>query len=467
MIKSRDLVVKSNSLIEARYRLTIWESRIFAKMVTMINKDDDDFMMYEMSIRDIMNFFETKAHNDYERIKEVPEMLLKRTLRIPNIHKGKDVYDVYSFVSKVTIPRGETSLTDNSIIRLRFDPDLKPYLLELKKRFIKYDIKNVLRISSPHSVRVYELLKQFESTGWRQIGIKEFREILGVEEKYKLYANLKQRVLTQAQKDLRMHTDICFRFKEIKKSRRVIAIKFLIYPNKKNQKDKKTPEKKKPTIHLHKSEPEDIPFVEIAPEIVESEAVQIMVQEGISYDQAKKLYHQFGNESDLMNEVGSAKKKADQKKGVQNRAGFILKLIQDRDYEKIIRFKQAKKEAQEKKARKKQKEREAQEQRIQQLRIEYENKRNFAVSESLKGLSLNKVDAILTKILQEKAHRFQRKWLERCEQKGNKKDAQEIKYQLFATQLDESFHTFDKYLEQVYRCKVSDNGQGEFLMKIK
>jgi len=469
MTKSKDLVVKSNNLVEARYRLTIWESRVFAKMVTMINKDDDDFKMYEISIRELMNFFGTKAHNDYERIKEVPEMLLSRTIRIPNTHKGKDVYDVYSFLSKVTIPRGETNLTDNSIIRVRFDPDLKPYLLQLQEKFLKYDIKNLLRISSPHSVRIYELLKQFENTGWRQITIEEFKEILGVEDKYNRYYNFKKRVILQAQKDLGMYTDICFTFDEIKRGRTVIAIKFIIYtnsPSRKKQK-KKTPGKKKPTTKQEQTpKPQEIPGFEIAPEIVDSEAVQMMVKEGISYDQSEKLFTQFGNESELMDEVRSAKKKANQKKGLQNRAGFMLKLIRERDYQKTSKFKKAKKEAKAKEAQEKQKEQETQERRIQQLRTEYESKRNIAVKEYLKDLPKKEIDNTLSKLIEEKANRFQKKWLERCEQEGKKEEAQEMKYQLFAMQLDESLHTFDKYLDNVYKCKVSDNGQGKFLVTI-
>jgi len=466
MTKSKDLIVKSNTLVEARYRLTIWESRIFAKMVTMINKDDTEFSTYEIGIRDLMNFFETTSNNDFERIKNVPEMLLKRIIKIPIIDEGKNTFLLTGIISSAIIPRGNEFKSD-SVIKLSVDPRLKPYLLELKKKFIKYDIKNVLRISSPHSVRVYELLKQFESTGWRQIGIKEFKAILGIEDKYKRHNHLKERVLAQAQKDLGTYTDICFTFEEIKKGKRVIALKFFIYPNTPNEKDQATPGEKQATTNQARTpKPQEIPLFEVAPEIAESEAVQAMVHEGISYDQAEKLHHQFGNESELMDEVRSAKKKADQKKGVKNRAGFMLKLIRERDDQKTVKFKQAKKAVKAKKVREKQRDMEAEEERIQQFRKEYKSKRNNAISDCLRGLPKNEIDGIFSRVIEEEANQFQKKWLVRCEKEGKNEEAQEMKYQLFAKQLDENVQTFDKYLQLVYKCKVLDNGQGKFLVTI-
>jgi len=43
-IKSnKNLVVKANRLMEAKFQFKLWEMRIFEQMVSMINKDEKEF----------------------------------------------------------------------------------------------------------------------------------------------------------------------------------------------------------------------------------------------------------------------------------------------------------------------------------------------------------------------------------------------------------------------------------------
>ena len=110
-----------------------------------------------------------------------------------------------------------------------FDPKLRPYLLELKSRFTAYDIRNVLTLQSSYSIRIYELLKQFERIGERTFRIDDLREVLGISTKqYKRYNDFKRFVIQQAYQDLKRHTDINFEYEEIKEGRRIASIRFII-----------------------------------------------------------------------------------------------------------------------------------------------------------------------------------------------------------------------------------------------
>ncbi len=134
------------------------------------------------------------------------------------------------------------NLDGTGIIEATFHPDLKPYLLQLKNRFLMYDMKHVLNISSSNSIRMYELLKAFEGIGKRTFEISELKEILGVEDKYNhRYYNFKKRIILQAQKDLAEHTDICFTIKETKLpgTKKVDKITFFIVSNLKKDVAKK------------------------------------------------------------------------------------------------------------------------------------------------------------------------------------------------------------------------------------
>lgn len=221
------LVTKSNNLVEARYHFSIWETRVFTKLVSLIHPDDENFKKYKLQIRDLVTFFGVNDNDAYEKIKAVPDNLLKKVVTIPYTENGEERFLKTGLIAQATIPKKK-----EGYIELSFHPDLKPYLLQLKRTFLSYDIRNVLKISSVYSVRIYELLKQYEKIGYREFDIETLKVILGVSDKYKLYGHFKSRVIIKAQEDLKEHTDICFDFNEIKVGRRVTAIFFEIHKNK-------------------------------------------------------------------------------------------------------------------------------------------------------------------------------------------------------------------------------------------
>lgn len=222
----RALVTKSNSLVEARYQFSIWETRVFTRLVSLIQPEDEDFKRYRLRIRDLIDFFGVNDNDAYTKIKAVPENLLKKVVTIPYVENGEDRFLKTGLIAQASIPKKK-----EGYIELSFHPDLKPYLLQLKRTFLSYDIRNVLKISSVHSIRIYELLKQYEKIGYREFELDQLKKILGVQDKYKLYGHFKSRVLHKAQEDLKHYTDIRFTFEEIKEGRRVAALVFAINAN--------------------------------------------------------------------------------------------------------------------------------------------------------------------------------------------------------------------------------------------
>ncbi|NGY88129.1 replication initiation protein [Bacillus megaterium] len=90
--------------------------------------------------------------------------------------------------------------TNEGTVTVRFDPDLKPFFLALSEKFTRYKLNNVLYLRSDHSIRMFELLKSYEGLSERTFTVDELREKLGLEGKYDVWNNFKQRVLQHAQK---------------------------------------------------------------------------------------------------------------------------------------------------------------------------------------------------------------------------------------------------------------------------
>jgi plasmid replication initiation protein len=223
------LVRKANNLVEGKYRFDIWEMRVFTKMLTMIHPDDEDFKEYRIFLKDVINEFDLASDKQsYKLLKDGATKLTKKEIKvIRDTEEGEK-----EFLTHIAV--GMDSFTDNGqgrYIDISFHPKMKPFLLQLQTQFLMYDVRNVLKLQSSFSVRIYELLKQYEKIGKRRFTITELKETLDVADKYPLYANFKQRVILKAQEDLGEHTDIKFTFEEEKRGKAVHAVIFFIQSN--------------------------------------------------------------------------------------------------------------------------------------------------------------------------------------------------------------------------------------------
>ncbi len=223
--KSRkSLVVKANDLVEARYRLTSNEQKLVIAMVSCIEPEDDDFKTYKFRIVELGEFMGIKHREIYKEIYDIANRLRKKDINIYDQESHSFINLGWLSSSKYFIGEG--------IVELRFDPNLKPYLLNLKKKFVKYKPEVIKQINSGYSIRIYELLKQYEKIGKRIFDIDELRAILGISQsEYKRYFDFKKRVLDPAKQDLNNYADIEINFTEIRNGKKVNYIEFHIISN--------------------------------------------------------------------------------------------------------------------------------------------------------------------------------------------------------------------------------------------
>lgn len=218
------LVVQSNKLIEASYRLRIGQQKFLRLMASRIKKDDEDFKSYEFKISDIMQLFDIKTQTSYT---EIPKQLRELMGNVLTFKVGKTT-TLVPFLAFAQHDDG------SGIVKVQFHPVLKPMYLCLNKEnpFTIYELSNALKLRSTYSLRVYELLKQYQKIGYRVLSIDDIRGLFELQPtEYVRYNDFKRFVIVQAQKEINDKTDICFDFEELKEKRKVISIRFIIKSN--------------------------------------------------------------------------------------------------------------------------------------------------------------------------------------------------------------------------------------------
>ena len=223
--KDTALVVKHNRLIEGRYDLTLQEKRLILWLVSEIKAEDKELRRYRVSIHELAEFIGIeKNKNIYRQMAEIAEKLMKRVIQIWSDDKQR--LTLFHWVSAAEYNFG------SGFVEFRLSDELIPYLLELKKNFTKLALKYAVSLKSAHAIRIYELLKQYETIGERTLEVASIRVLCGIGEKqYALYTDVKRNVIDIARREINEKTDIRFDYEEIKLGRKVHAIRFVISPN--------------------------------------------------------------------------------------------------------------------------------------------------------------------------------------------------------------------------------------------
>jgi len=218
--KNDALVVRHNKLIEARYETTLQQQRIMLWLISEIRPEDRDFQKYRVTIKELARFVGLqKNKNIYQEIAKATEGMVGRVVVIRDTKNDTDF-------TQVGLIRMAEHKIASGYIDLSINPELMPYLLDLKANFTTAYLRDLLAMKSAYSIRLYDLINQYRKIGERVIEITDLKEILGIEKKYKDYKNLKARVIVPAVEEINARTDLLVSYTERKNVRTVTALKF-------------------------------------------------------------------------------------------------------------------------------------------------------------------------------------------------------------------------------------------------
>ena len=203
-------VVKRNVLNELRSsNMTLQQLRLFSLYLAKINPRDISTREVRFKLKDYCQIMGLeKLQIDY--IQESTNDLLSKVVNIPN-ENGKG-YKAFQLFKECIVYEDDTD--HEWYIKIDAHDNALPLMFDFQKEFFTYKVWNVLSLKSPNQIRMYEILKQYENLGTREISINDLRELLGiVPEQYvgrKGWSNFKTRVIDSCQKALKESTDICF-----------------------------------------------------------------------------------------------------------------------------------------------------------------------------------------------------------------------------------------------------------------
>ena len=219
------LVKKSNELIQkGRFNLSVQEQRVVLFLISKIKPWDEDFKEYSFTVAEFCKVCGLDPNNggNYKQIKAVIKSLRDKSIW-GLTQNGEET--LLSWIEKPYLDKKKGT------IRIRFDQDMKPFLLFLLENYTSYELIWTLRFRSKYSIRLYEYIKSIHynerSEYQRELSLSEFRAVTGAEQ-YTQWKNLNARVLQPALREINAFSDKNIDFETVLNKNKVVGIRFSI-----------------------------------------------------------------------------------------------------------------------------------------------------------------------------------------------------------------------------------------------
>ena len=227
IVEKRNILnaVRSNSM-------TLQELRFFSIYLAKINPWDKSTRVVRFPIEDFQRIMGLGAGENISHFRYTVRHILQQVVEVPN--ENRTGYTAFQLFKRAKVEKNEN---DEWYVEFDAHDDALPLMFDFKNRYFKYELWNALRLKSTNQVRMYEILKQYESLGKRELTVTELRELLGIDKNEYSgrtgWSDFKKKVLDSCQQALKEITDICYTYERgrVGKGGKWLTIIFTIFKN--------------------------------------------------------------------------------------------------------------------------------------------------------------------------------------------------------------------------------------------
>ena len=217
-IKTNNLVKYNNETISLYRQATKAQSKFIAYLIAQVRMDDAEFGVIKTGFRQACAIAGVELQETEKGVDEFCRNMFKVIVKI----KNGDETTYFPFLYKFKERKG--------ILTAQIHPDMKPYLLELKKgESTSYRLDIIRAMKSEHSIRLYEYLKNgFVQTGTRndyfELEPVEFRSMFLGKKEYRsknYIRDIETRVIKPAIDEINAYSDLKVLYHRLKRGRSV------------------------------------------------------------------------------------------------------------------------------------------------------------------------------------------------------------------------------------------------------
>ena len=220
----------TNALTRAGHGLTLAEKRIIGCAVSKLDSRKaiapGTVPSTRITALEYAETFGVDMNTAYEQLQGAAKQLYNRSITFYEpAHKrnGKPLPPTrvqMRWVGSVKYQDGE------GWVELAWWPDLLRHLTGLQRQFTTYQLQQASALRSGYSWKLLELLMRFESTGWAEYTIEDFKASMDAPPSLSDFGQVKRRIIDPAVKELTEKDGWLIQWQPIKAGRKVKALRF-------------------------------------------------------------------------------------------------------------------------------------------------------------------------------------------------------------------------------------------------
>lgn len=204
--KETNKVVQSNDLVQlARWNLSTNSLKILKTLISCINTTNPTNTI-TITKNELYSMLDQKNDNNYLYLKNQLKEMQRQIIEI--YYPDGGVRTVSLMPEVYYSPHGE------DYIKCTFSEHLMPYLVNLKERFLQYDVTDIKGFNSKYGLIMYEYLlsrerQERDKRHTYTISVDDLRRLTDTQNKFKLFKDFRTRVIETAVKDINQ-SGVCF-----------------------------------------------------------------------------------------------------------------------------------------------------------------------------------------------------------------------------------------------------------------
>lgn len=223
-------VTMHNTLVRASHGLNLGEKRLVAMAVSKLSHTAAVLpgKPIRISAQDFAEQFGIDARTAYEQLRDAQEQLFRRYItHIEHYGPNGSKVEVVKmrWVTSILYKEGEGE------IGLSFAPEIAQFLVQLRKHFTSYRLKQASALRSVYSWRLFENLKSHESIGEWRVEVDRFHKVMETPKSYQRNFNEVRRwVLDPAVAELAEKCALSVAVETERRGRKITHLRFTFEP---------------------------------------------------------------------------------------------------------------------------------------------------------------------------------------------------------------------------------------------
>lgn len=197
------VVMANNMLMHSASNLTLDELKLLRFIIMQTKKGDKELFEFELSAKDFASVIDVniKTKDLYKRLDTMTTHLMQEVIRIGDDSKKQWVKFHWVDVCRY----------NNGKITIKISDELKPFLVELRGNFTRYQLSEIISFKSTYAIRIYEILNSYMNENNLpyadvaieiSISVDELRKNTDTVNKFARYSSFKSKVIDTALKEI-------------------------------------------------------------------------------------------------------------------------------------------------------------------------------------------------------------------------------------------------------------------------